>query len=149
MTEYTEKDYWEDARFIKWDRRLITSIGASFSDIRALCDMGLPDWVAPHINFELYDIETDRLKLGEDADDRDIFINLKSLQVLVGENNQLLNSSAFKLRQALQLYAIMIEKAILIDKDAAIENKIDSKLVYEFQDKLNKLDPQCLVGDTF
>jgi hypothetical protein len=35
MTRYTEKDYWEDAKYIKWDKNIFTKVDAPISDIRA------------------------------------------------------------------------------------------------------------------
>ncbi|MBA6234383.1 MULTISPECIES: hypothetical protein [unclassified Colwellia] len=149
MTRYTEKDYWEDAQYIKWDKNIFTKIDAPISDIRALCEMVLPDWAAPNINFDHYRLEPDILKIGEDRDDRDIFIDLKSLKVHVGSSNQLVNSSPYKLRKALQSYAIMVEKAIVIDEDSIVENRVETFLVQEFKEKLKKLDPQCLSEGSF
>lgn len=149
MTKYTEKQYWEDAEYIKWDKSIFTKTEAPISDIRALCDMGLPDWAAPNINFDHYPIEPAILKIGEDRDDRDIFINLKSLKVLVGSNRQFLNSSPYMLRKALQLYAIMVEKAIAIDEDSIVENRVDPSLIQELREELSQLDPLCLADNSF
>ena len=149
MTKYTEKQYWEDSEYIKWDKSIFTKVDAPLSDIRALCDMGLPDWVAPNINFDHYSTESATLKIGEDRDDRDIFIDLKSLKVLVGSRSQFLNSSPYTLRKALQLYAVMVEKAIAIDEDSIVENSVDPSLIQELRDELNQLDPLCLAESSF
>ncbi|WP_369742655.1 hypothetical protein AB8S08_10065 [Pseudidiomarina sp. PP-1MA] len=149
MTKYTEKNYWEDADYIKWDRNIFTEVNAPISDIRALCELGLPDWAAPNINFDNYIPESETLKIGEDRDDREIFIDLKSLKVLVGSDKQFLNSSPYKLRKALQAYAIMVEKAIVIDEDSIIENRVKTSLVQELKEELKVLDPSCLTEDAF
>ena len=149
MTNYSETDYWEDADYIKWDRNIFTEANASVGDIRALCDMGLPDWVAPNMNFDIYATESDILKIGEDRDDRDIFIELNTLRIMVGNNKQLLNSSPYKFRKALQIYAIMVEKAIALDEDSIVENRISTNLIQELKEELNALDPLCLGEQSF
>lgn len=149
MTNYLETDYWEDADYIKWDRNIFTEVNASVGDIRALCDMGLPDWVAPNMNFDIYTIESDILKIGEDRDDRDIFIDLKTLKVMVSSDKQLINSSPYKFRKALQLYAIMVEKAIAVDEDSIVENRVATNFIQELREELNVLDPLCLAEGSF
>ena len=149
MAIYTEKEYWEDVDYIKWDSNFLKRFNAPIGDIRALCDLGLPDWVAPNINFDNYAVESDILKIGEDRDDRDIFIDLNSLQVLVGSVRQLVNTSPYLLRKALQFYAIMVEKAIAIDEDSFVENRVITSLIQELKEELNALDPACIEVGTF
>ena len=149
MTIYTEKDYWEDVDYIIWDSNYLKGFNASIDDIRALCVLGLPDWVAPNINFDNYTVESDILKIGEDRDDRDIFIDLNTLQVLVGSGRQLVNTSPYLLRKALQFYAIMVEKAIAIDEDSFVENRVMTSLVQELKEELTALAPACLEAGTF
>ncbi|MEM0515684.1 hypothetical protein WCN91_09730 [Pseudoalteromonas sp. YIC-827] len=149
MTRYSEKDYWGDTQFIKWDKSIFTEIDAPISDIRALCEMGLPEWAAPNINFDNYPCKLDSLKIGEDRDDRDIFIDLVSLKVMAGSDEQLMNTSPFKLRKALQFYAIMVEKAIAIDEDSFVENTVEANLIQKLKEELNGLDPSCLAEGAF
>jgi len=149
MTNYTEDIYWADVDYIKWGKNTFEKLDLNLGDIRALCELGFPEWAAPNINFEIYDVEADQLKLGEDRDDRDIIISFNTYKILVGDENQLINSSVFYLRKALQLYAIMIEKSIVIDEDSFVENRINDELIKELKGELRTLDPECLSPGSF
>ncbi len=149
MINYLESDFWEGADYIKWERSIFLEEGASVGDIRALCEMGLPDWVAPNINFDKYSSKSGTLKIGEDRDDRDIFIELRTLEVKVGSDNQFINTSPYKFRKSLQLYAIMVENAIAIDDNSVVENKIATHLIEDLRAALSELDSACVAKETF
>lgn len=149
MTKYVETDYWEDADYIKWSEENLAMFELSQNDIQALTKLGIPEWVAPNINFDHFKLAPDKLKLGEDRQDRDIYMLLGSSCIWVGNNGMLFNSSPENLRKTLQLYAVMVEKAILIDDEAVVENRIESKLIDEFQEELLKLDPDSLDSSSF
>ena len=149
MTKYLETDYWEGADYIKWPEENLAMFNLSKNDIKALTELGLPEWVAPNINFDHFELEPDTLKLGEDREDRDIYMLRGSSRILVGNNGMLFNSSPENLRKALQFYAIMVEKAILIDDEALVENRIEEALIDELQEELLKLDPDSLHSSSF
>lgn len=149
MTKYLETDYWGDADYITWSDENLAMFNLSKNDIQALIELGIPEWVAPNINFDHFELETDRLKLGEDREDRDIYMLRGSSRILVGNDGMLFNSSPENLRKALQFYAIMVEKAILIDDEALVENRIEGTLIDEFQEELLKLDPDSLHNSSF
>ena len=86
MTKYLETDYWEDADYIKWSEENLAMFDLSKNDIQALTELGLPEWVAPNINFDHFELEPDTLKLGEDREDRDIYMLRGSSRILVGNN---------------------------------------------------------------
>ena len=145
MKEY----YWDDTGFIYLDRNMLESINFSLVDIDTLSKEGLPAWVAPNINFDIYDVVGQSLKLGEDRDDNDIFISLPGHIVYVGHPKLVMNTSPVKLRATLVLYAEMVEKMYLIDQDAMINNQINPKFIEEFKSELGLLDPIAIQGDTF
>ena len=149
MIDMTEDIYWEDTEYIKLNRRLLISLGFPLGDIGALSDIGLPDWAAPNINFDYYEAEKNRLKLGEDRNDKDIFVSFSSFKVLVGDNEKMVNSSALQLRKALQKYAIMVERALLQNDNAVIENQIAGEFIEEFRLQLSELDPSSILAGTF
>lgn len=149
MTKYEEPDYWKDANYIKWTQESLATFCLSKNDIVTLTEKGLPDWVAPNLNFDNFELERNKLKLGEDREDRDIYIVVDSTRVLVGRNELILNSSPEKLRKALQLYAIMVEKAITADDQAVVENRICDQLIDQFYKELLLLDPPSLLRRSF
>lgn len=53
------------------------------------------------------------------------------------------------MRKSLQQYALMVEKALLSNKNAVIENKIPGKLIEEFRNELLKIDPNAVAENTF
>jgi hypothetical protein len=149
MTHFAEADYWKECDFIKWSKSIFSNSTTSISDVKALCELGLPEWAAPNINFDMYDIHNGILKIGEARDDRDILLNLNSLNISISDNQLLVNTSPHKLRESLKLYAIMVEKAIASDEEAFVENRVSEQLVDELKDGLKKLDPECLSGKSF
>ncbi|MCG9732324.1 hypothetical protein L1D44_21320 [Shewanella sp. Isolate13] len=149
MNKYTESMYWEDANYIRWSKDMFTSLALSIGDIRALSDMGIPEWVAPNLNFDNYESENTRLKLGEDREDRDIFLCFDAYNILIGEDSQFMNSSAFHMRKSLQLYAVMVEEALLIDGESIIKNKVDNLVIDEFEKQLFTLDPPSTFEGSF
>lgn len=149
MTVYSEDIYWEDANYVKWDQNELTAFNLNDEDIHSICSMGLPDWVAPNISFEIYEPDADRLKLGEDRNDRDIYISINNGAVYVGKDEQFMNSSVYLLRKALQLYAVMVEKALEIDTNSVVENRVHRGLVRDLEIGLCKLDPECTLNGNF
>ena len=143
------EEFWADIEFIKWDKALFHSIYLTNIDIKVLTEEGLPEWVAPHLNFDHFVLESNRLKLGEDKEDRDIFICLDNFKILVGNNNQLINSSVSQLKESLKLYAIMIEKAISLTSDEFDDVIIPKNLISELETELVAIDCECVKNGSF
>lgn len=144
-----EDIYWGDSHYIKWDKKLFDYLSISSDDIRALCVLGLPEWVAPNINFGIYGITPSGIKLGEDREDRNIVLSFDTKKIYVGNEMQFMNSSALQLRGALKLYAEMIEDTLAKDENSFVENRIDINLVKKLKNSLKSLDTDCLAVNSF
>jgi len=140
INEYHESQYWDDAKYIFWDRSILTKYGANNEALNVLCERGIPSWVAPNMYFGLYAPVGTSLKLGEDRDDNDIVLSLNTGVVTVGKLAKFMNSDVSLMRITLQFYAVMIEKALEVDEEAIIKNNIDSKLIEEFRHNLYSID---------
>lgn len=145
----TEEHYWNEADFIRMERSLMVSLGFSFEDIQALSVKGLPEWTAPNLNFDVPVNSNGNLVIGEDRNDNQIFIELSTLRVLVGDGKQLMNSSGHLLRKTLKLYAVLVEKATVLDENAFIDNQIPNDFIEAFHAKLALLDPVALAKGCF
>lgn len=148
MKSYNEKDYWGDANYVYWDRSLFENSVLKNEDISVLCDLGIPSWVAPNMHFESMTPSGSVLNLGEDRDDRAIYVCLCSGTVYL-DTSIFMNSSVNVMRKSLQQYALMVEKALLSNKNAVIENKIPGKLIEEFRNELLKIDPKAVAENTY
>lgn len=146
---FTIEPYWAESNYIKWSKAELTKTGLPDSDIQALCEQGIPEWVAPNLYFEKNEVNSQHLKLGEDREDRSIYLCLEKHNIVVDTLSQLMNSSATQLRRSLQLYAVMIEGAILISENAVIDNNIDDDLIDKFENELAKIDIKSLSIGTF
>lgn len=92
-----------------------------------LVNIGLPEWVAPHLNITLrFDPIASVLIIGEQAEDDDIVI-LDNGKVFLksGNNIDLLNSSLINFLKGLILYQTIINQSLLVfGTTARADNKI-------------------------
>jgi hypothetical protein len=146
---YEESTYWEDAHYVTWEPDGLRNCKLSDKDLEVLCAIGIPSWVAPNMHFDNFEMQGDILKLGEDRDDRDIYVNKSTGVVCVGRDEQFMNTSVFSLRRTLQQYAIMVEKAVNLDRQSVRENRISSDLIIAFKEALKRLDSFALVDGLF
>jgi hypothetical protein len=149
IKNYKESQYWGDANYILWNRSVLSNYSISDAGINSLCEFGIPSWVAPNMNFDLYEPKGVNLKLGEDRDDNDIILSLDTGIVTIGKFAKFMNSDVVLMRLTLQIYAVMIEKAIEIDEEAIIENNIDRKLIEKFRQNLYSIDKLAVEPETF
>ena len=140
-----EELYWQDNEYIKWKLEFLQNNTFSNSDIEALYYKGLPEWAAPNMYF-FHSSKTNNgeLIIGEDRNDRKIYIDVASKQVYSGEDRLFVNSNVSLFRKALQIYALMIEAAIAKDANAFIDSKIENELVHKFECQLLSLDSKSL-----
>lgn len=148
----SNEPYWDDANFTYFDEKTLRDKGFTKDSIEALHQQGFPSWVAPHINIDTDYYELDDgefFKIGEDADDQSIYIDLKTMFVLLGSDRVFINSSPSLFRHSLKLYAEMIEKAILINGASFVNNDMPSELIEEFKNKLQMIDRQAAEATSF
>lgn len=143
--------YWEDANFVHFDEGLLKMKGFSTESIDALHHKGLPRWVAPHINIDVdyYESDSEYFTIGEDGDDQSIYIDLTTMFVLLGHEQMFINSTPSLFRKSLKLYAEMIEKALLNNKDALTNNMISAALIEEFRNRLHAIDQKAVEMRSF
>lgn len=149
MNIYTSEVYWEDSSFIKQDETLLNSLNFSSKSIEVLSNKGFPEWAAPNINFDIFEPGVDHFKLGEDRDDQEILVDLKTFQVHVGVCMIFMNSSVWHLRETLKLYAEMIEIAIDECENFPARQVLPKKLVGVFREKLEVLDAKAVIPESF
>ncbi|MDC5822101.1 hypothetical protein OPW19_20010 [Vibrio europaeus] len=138
--EFTEKCYWGGGNYVKWNENILYQLGMTRRDIKTLSCLGLPEWAAPNIYFDHFDVSENLLKIGEDREDRDICINLNNFNVVIGGENQFINKNVELFRMALSEYAIMVESSIRISESLFVENKIPAQLVDDFMTRLKNID---------
>jgi hypothetical protein len=151
MTLFEPESFWQDSEFIKFDETFFTSSGFEQGDIKALCYQGFPDWAAPNMNFDHFCQKPDStsFKIGEDRDERDIWIDIQSRFILCSMNKIFVNSSAQLFRETLKLYGQMIESAIALNSKAATNNTIPDVFITNFRDELSLIDHRAIVSDSF
>ncbi len=145
----TNEIYWEDSDLVHFDDMMLKSKGFDLASIEALSQMGLPEWVAPNMNFDFYEPNNQFLKIGEDRDDQSICVCFETMFVMLCPKGTFINSNPSLFRKTLKLYAAMVEDAILIDEDAVVENNIENDLIKTFQGNLSVLDKKAEDTDSF
>lgn len=149
MTDLDNEYYWHDSDFIKYDSLLLSSLGLDKETVEVLSINGLPEWAAPNINFGFFDSKDNVLKIGEDRDENDIYIDVQSGKVLFGARESVININTKALRDTLKAYAEMVEKAISVDENSVVENQIPDDLIFEFQEKLSRIDSYAVENTGF
>lgn len=144
-----DEPYWDDADFIYWDRAMLQSKGFTVESIDTLSKKGLPEWAAPHINFDHYKPSSQSLRIGDDRSDSPIYINFDTMNVLLGSHGLFINSQPTALRKTLKLYAAMVDKALSINEDSFINNAISNDLIHSFKIKLQTLDKKAVDKNSF
>ena len=100
-----------------------SKIDLSILDKWILTNIGLPEWVSPHLNVKLsYCNEIQKLVIAEYDEE---FVFIEQGKVFLGNKHTkiLLNSNLINFLKSIFIYNIMIEQAILIFGSEAFVNK--------------------------
>ncbi|MFT4926238.1 MAG: hypothetical protein ACI8WB_002336 [Phenylobacterium sp.] len=144
-----EEPYWEDADFIRFDSAMLQSKGFSLESINSLSKKGLPEWAAPNINFDYYKPNNTHLKIGTDRNALTIYIRFDTMAVWLELDEIFINSNPVCFREALKLYAEMVDKATLVDEDSFINNDIPDELINIFKAELTIIDKKAMDKGSF
>lgn len=146
---------WGEQRFAKFDNSTYSGLPLSEVNRSVLCDVGLPDWVAPNMCFaEKPVLVGSSLKIGEDRYDRDVGIDLASNKVVIilddSKRPKYVCKNLPSLLRILLYYRFLVDEAIsMVGRKAMLDNAVPDNVIDEFEKEVESEDASAVEIDSF